>query len=56
MISNKVIKIENPKIQFYYEDITNYIKKQRHILNLQNNSKIIHKQIIQNQYNSYTLS
>ena len=56
MISNKLIKTDRPKIQFYYEDIINYVKKQTHILNLQNNSKIIYKQIIQNQYNLYTLT
>lgn len=43
MISNKLIKTDRPKIQFYYEDIINYVKKQTHILNLQNNSKIIYK-------------
>ena len=48
MISDKLIKTEQQKIYFYYEDIMNYIKKQKLILNLQNNSKAIYKQVIQN--------
>ena len=55
MISDKFIKTEQQKIYFNYEDIINYIKKQKLILNLQNNSKAIYKQVIQNEYNNYLI-
>ena len=55
MISNKFIKTEQLKINFYYEDIITYIKRQKTILNLQNNSKLIYNQIIQNEYNNYLI-
>ena len=53
MISKNFIK-KQPKIYFYYKDILNYIKKQKPIIfDLQNNSKTIYKQLIQNKYNNY---
>ena len=55
MISNKFTKTEQPKINFYYEDIITYIKKQKTILNLQNNSKLVYNQTIQNEYNNYLI-
>ena len=54
MMPHKFAKTDKPKINFYYKDMINDFKKQTHILKLQNNSKIIYKQIIQNQYNSYS--
>ena len=54
MMSHKFAKTDKPKINFYYKDMINDFKKQTQILKLQNNSKIIYKQIIQNQYNSYS--
>ena len=49
MMSHKFAKTDKPKINFYYKDMINDFKKQTHILKLQNNSKKIYKQIIQNQ-------
>ena len=48
MISNNAIKTEKPNINFYYEDIINYLKKQNTILESPKNSRKIYKQIIQN--------
>ena len=39
MISNNTIKTEKPNINFYYEDIINYLKKQNTILELPKNSR-----------------
>ena len=39
MISNRTIKTEQPIIRFYYEDIISYIKTQKSVLDIQNNSK-----------------
>ena len=39
MISNNTIKTEKPNINFYYEDIINYLKKQNAILELPKNSR-----------------
>ena len=50
MISNNTIKTEKPYINFYYEDIITYLKKQNAILELPKNSRKIYKQIIQNEY------
>ena len=49
MISNKTIKTEHPKIEFYYEDIIIYMKQQNSILNLEKNPKKIYKEILQNE-------
>ena len=49
MISNKTIKTENSKLEFYYEDVMTYIKlsKLNHsILNTKKNSKKIYTQIL----------
>ena len=35
MISNNAIKTEKPNINFYYEDIINYLKNQTQYLNSQ---------------------
>ena len=53
MISNNTIKTEKPNINFYYEDIINYLKKQNTILESPKNSRKIYKQIIQNEYKHY---
>ena len=53
MISNNTIKTEKPNINFYYEDIITYLKKQNAILELPKNSRKIYKQIIQNEYKHY---
>ena len=53
MISNNTIKTEKPNINFYYEDIFAYLKKQNTILELPKNSRKIYKQIIQNEYKHY---
>ena len=50
IISNNTIKTEKPNINFYYEDIFAYLKKQNTILELPKNSRKIYKQIIQNEY------
>ena len=55
MISNKTIKTEQQQINFYYEDIITYIKRKKLIFDLQNNSKIIYQQIIQNEYYKYLI-
>ena len=55
MISNKFIKTEQPIIRFYYEDIITYIKKQKTVFNLQNNSKLIYDQIIHPYYRTIYL-
>ena len=55
MITNKNSKTEQSQITFYYNDILTYIKKHNSILNLQNNCKIIYKQIIQNEYDKYLI-
>ena len=55
MISNKTITTEQPVINFYYEDIIPYIKKQNSILDLQNNSRTIYNQILQNEYSKYLI-
>ena len=39
MISNNTIKTEKPNINFHYEDIINYLKKQNTILELPKNSR-----------------
>ena len=53
MISNNTIKTEKPNINFYYEDIITYLKKQNAILELPKNVRKIYKQIIQNEYKHY---
>ena len=53
MISNNTIKTENPNINFCYEDIITYLKKQNTILELPKNSRKIYKQIIKNVYKHY---
>ena len=53
MISNNTIKTEKPNINFYYEDIITYLKKQNAILELPKNSQKIYKQIIKNEYKHY---
>ena len=55
MISNKTIKTEQQQINSYYEDIITYIKRKKLIFDLQNNSKIIYQQIIQNEYYKYLI-
>ena len=55
MISNKTIKTEHPKIEFYYEDIITCIKQQNSILNLDKNFKKIYKEILQNKYKKYII-
>ena len=55
MISNKTIKTEQQEINSYYEDIITYIKRKKLIFDLQNNSKIIYQQIIQNEYYKYLI-
>ena len=50
MISNKTIKTDCPKLEFYYKDIITYIKQQNSILNIEKNSKKIYKEILQNEY------
>ena len=55
MISNKTIKTEQQQINLYYEDIITYIKRKKLIFDLQNNSKIIYQQIIQNEYYKYLI-
>ena len=47
------MKTEKPNINFYYEDIIIYLKKQNAILELPRNSQKIYKQIIQNEYKHY---
>ena len=44
MISNNTIKTEKPSIDFYYEDIVTYLKKQNTILELPKNSRKFYKQ------------
>ena len=53
MISNNTIKTEKPDINFYYEDIITYLKKQNAILELPKNSRKIYKKIIQNEHKHY---
>ena len=53
MISNNTVKTEKPNINFYYEDIITYLRKQNAILELPKNSQKIYKQIIQNEYKHY---
>ena len=52
MISNNTIKTEKPNINFHYEDIINYLKKQNAILELPKTSRKT-KRIIQNEYKHY---
>ena len=49
MITNKNSETKQPQITCNYNDIPTYIKKHNTILNLQHNSKIIYKQMIQNE-------
>ena len=53
MISNNTIQKEKPNINFYYEEVITYLKKQSTILELPKNSRKIYKQIIQNEYKHY---
>ena len=53
MISNNTLKADQPKINFYYEDIITYIKKYPSILNNPKNSKIIYQNILQKKYQHY---
>ena len=55
MITNKYLKTEQPQITFYDNDILTYIKKHNKIINFQNNSKLLYKQIIQNEYDKYLI-
>ena len=55
MISNKNIKAEHPNIEFYYEDIMDYIKKHKMNLDLENNSKHTYNEILKNEYQKYTI-
>ena len=50
----KIYKSRTTKDWFYYEDIITYNERQKTILNLQNNSKVIY--IIQNEYNNYLIT
>ena len=49
------IKTDCPKLEFYYEDIISYTKQQNSILNIEKNSKKIYKEILQNEYQKYTI-
>ena len=40
MISNKTIKTDSPKLEFYYKDVITYIKHHHSILNTEKISKI----------------
>ena len=53
MISNNTIKTEKQNINFYYEDIITYLKKQNTTLELTKNSRKIYKQIMQKEYKHY---
>ena len=55
MISNKTMKTDCPKLQFYYEDILTYIKQQPYIPNTEKNSKNIYNEILQNEYKKYII-
>ena len=53
MMSNNTIKTEKPNINFYYEDIITYLKKQNTILELPKISRKICYEIIQDEYKHY---
>ena len=53
MISNNTTKTEKQNINFYYEDIITYLKKQNTTLELTKNSRKIYKQIMQKEYKHY---
>ena len=53
MILNNRIKTEKPNINFYYEDIIAYLKKQNTILELPKISRKICYEIIQDEYKHY---
>ena len=53
MISNNTKKTEKPNINFYYEDIIAYLKKQNTILELPKISRKICYEIIQDEYKHY---
>ena len=53
MISNNRIKTEKPNINFYYEEIITYLKKQNTILELPKISRKICYEIIQDEYKHY---
>ena len=55
MISNNTIKTEKPNINFYYEDIITYLRKQNAILELPKNSQKIYKRIIQKELEKHIL-
>ena len=46
MISNNTLKMDQPEINLYFEDIITFIKKHHLILNTQRDSKIIYREII----------
>ena len=50
MISNNTIKTEKPHINFYYEDIITYLKKQNAILELPKNVQTNNTKRIQTLY------
>lgn len=55
MISNNTLKADQPKINFYYEDIITYIKKYPSILKNPKNSKIIYQNILKKEYQNYDI-
>ena len=55
LISNNILKTDQPRITFYFKDIITFIKKHPSILDVQQKSTTLYQEIIKLEYDSYTI-
>ena len=53
LISNNILKTDQPRITFYFKDIITFIKKHPSILDIQRKSKTLYQEIIKLEHDSY---
>ena len=56
LISNNILKTDQPRIIFYVKDIITFIKKYPSILDIQRTSKTLYKEIIKLEYEAYNIT
>ena len=52
---NSITKTEQPQLQFYHDDIINYLHKYKDTLKLKQNVKQIYKHTFKNEYKNYSI-
>ena len=52
---NSITKTETPQLQFYHDDIINYLHKYKDTLKLKQNVKQIYKHTLKNEYKNYSI-